>query len=174
MTPEERMDAAVESYLKVADVLASDVSAIMDQEVDTEAWRRAYIRTVGAMIAGDSYSIQQIAAIGLETDAPKLNAKEVKALSCDSQHSVTDQIKYVLRVAYKMFDLEQPPDFSGPGWDKGQKFVEKRNKIMHPKSPADIHVSEDEWNDAFEGSKWLIQQHFTLIKRMQEKYGEDS
>lgn len=174
MTPEERMDAAVDSYLKVADVLARDVNAILDQETSTGAWRRAYVRTVGAMIAGDSFSIQQMAAIGLETNAPKLTEKEVKALSCDNQHSATDQIKYVLRSAYKMFELDGAPDFGERGWCKAQKFVEKRNKIMHPKSPADIHVSGDEWNDVFEGSKWLIQQHFTLIQRMQEKFGEDS
>ncbi|MDO8281715.1 MAG: hypothetical protein Q7U10_03670 [Thermodesulfovibrionia bacterium] len=174
MTPEEKMDAAVESYLKVADVLSGDVNAILDQEADTEAWRRTYIRTVGAMISGDSYSIQQIAAVGLETDVPKLSVKEAKAFSSDNQHSAIDQIKYVLRGAYKMFELEQTPDFSGNGWGMAKKFVDKRSKIMHPKSAADLHVSEEEWKDIFEGSKWLIGEHFALIQRMENKYGEDS
>lgn len=174
MTPQEKMNAAVESYLQVAEVLSSDAYAILDQETETQAWRRSYIRTVAAMIVGDSYSIQQMATIGLETDPSMLSAKEIKALTVDNGNSAADQIKYVLRAAYKMFELEQSPDFSGSGWILAQKFMDKRNKVMHPKIPADLEISEESWKDLFEGSKWLIGEHFELIGRIQKKYDEDN
>ena len=171
MTAQDKMDAAVDSYLQMADVLSSDVNAVLDQKAETEAWRRTFVRTVAALVVGDNFSISQMAAIGLETDASKLSPDEVKALTNEKSNSSTDQIKYVLRSTYKMFELEQPPDFRGKEWGLAKKFMDKRNKVMHPKSVADLHISKTEWDDLFEGAKWLIAEHFALIAKMHKKYG---
>ncbi len=172
MNAQHKMNSAMNNYLQVAEILSNDLMTILEQETECETWKRTYIRHVSAMIEGDSYCFQQMAVIGLEVESPSLTSKEEKALKSSISFSASDQIKYVLRAAYKMFDLGDPPDFSGREWELAKEFFLKRHKLMHPKKLEDIRISGEEWEKLHDGSKWLVAEHFNIVSRLYERYAK--
>jgi len=77
---------------------------------------------------------------------------------------------YSLRATYKMFELDEIPDFSNKNWANSKKLIDKRHALMHPKKPSDLPVSESSWQNIHDGALWLIKQHFDISKLLYEKY----
>ncbi len=111
-----------------------------------------------------------MSVIGLECDSPAITKKEEKALKSGVGFTAIEQIKLVLRVSYKMFNLGTPPDFSGKEWERAIIFFNKRHSLMHPKTPKDIEIPDSEWLEIRTGANWLIKQHSNIIKLIHGKY----
>jgi len=170
MDIQRRMDDAFDNYLHLSEILSSDLMKISDNEVNDENWKRNYIRVVASLLEGYSYCFRQMSAIGLECESPAITTKEEKALRSSVGFTATEQIKLVIRVTYKMFDLGMPPDFGGYEWEDSIIFFKKRHSLMHPKSPSDLMVLDSDWSNIHNGANWLIKQHFNITKLIHDKY----
>lgn len=164
------MNEAFDNYLKVAEILSTDLVEMVESENDNEAWRRNYIRVVASLIEGDVYCFRQMGAVGLECSSPPITAKEKRALESGVAFSATDQVRLVVRAMYKMFSLGDIPDFGGEDWTKATEMFEKRHRLMHPKSPGDLRITREDWPRLYAGATWLVDQHFRVIELIYKKY----
>ena len=91
--------------------------------------------------------------------APQLAKKERDIVLDDrSADDASERTKLVLRAGYKLFGVEPLPNFGGPEWRSAQEFFAKRDRLMHPKAPADLVVSDEVWSDVHAGGVWLMEQ----------------
>jgi hypothetical protein len=66
-----------------------------------------------------------------------------------------DHLLFTLRLFAKRFHPKAMPEASGPGWDAVLKFIQIRNRLMHPKSMADLEISESEIDSINAAQDWL-------------------
>lgn len=171
LTPQARMDAAFENYSALSDVLRSDLIALLDSESASQHWRRNYIRVSASLIEGYAHCLREMCAVSFECIAPEISQKEAEVLQEERNFSANERIKLTLRVAYKLFELQPAPNFGGPEWPRAQRVLAKRHLLMHPRSPADLEVTEESWGELREDTTWLIGQLFNFIAALQTKHG---
>lgn len=171
-TPQELMDAAFDNYLKLSDLLRDDLAALLDTESESQHWRRNYIRVSASLIEGYAHCLREMCAVSFECVAPEIGKKETEVLRSERSFDANERIKLTLRVAYKLFELQQPaPNFGGPEWPRAQRVLAKRHLLMHPKTPADLEVSDNLWNELRGDVTWMIEQLFNFISALNEKHG---
>lgn len=165
------MDAAFDNYLAMSPLLRGDMEALLDQESDSQQWRRNFIRASAALLEGYAHCLREMCAVGDSCDSPTLSSKESGVVHSEKGFDANERLKYTLRAAYKRFELTPMPDFGGTEWTRAQRILVKRHLLMHPKSPADLEVSNDFWSEAREDVAWLFEKFFNLFKLLQEKHG---
>jgi hypothetical protein len=171
MSPQEQMDAAFDNYLNLSEVLRGDVDELLQVETESQRWRRHFIRVSSALIEGYAHCLREMCKVCVQCVAPSIAAKETEVLQSERQFSADERLKLTLRVAYKLFELQPAPDFGGPEWPRAQGVLLKRHVLMHPKTPSDLAVSDQEWSQLREDVAWLFKQLFDFIALSHAKYG---
>jgi hypothetical protein len=146
---------------------AANTIAIVDR---TQHWRRNFIRSAAALIEGHAHCLREMCAVSFECIAPELTKKEADVLRSEESFSAAERMKLTLRAAYTLFELAPAPNFGGNEWPKAQKVLLKRHLLMHPKTPADLDVSDSLWNDIRTDIAWLMEQFFNFLSLLQEKH----
>ena len=165
------MDSAFDNYFALSDLLRDDLVALLDSESSSQHWRRNYIRVSVSLVEGYAYCLREMCTVSFECVAPEIGKREAEVLRSERSFDANERIKLTLRVAYKLFELQPAPNFGGPEWPRAQRVLAKRHLLMHPKSPADLEVPDDMWNELREDVTWLIEQLFNFIAALQEKHG---
>ena len=165
------MDAAFDNYFALSDVLMDDLNVLLDSESDSQQWRRNYIRVSASLIEGYAHCLREMCAVSFECVAPAIGQEEEEVLCSERNFNAKERIKLTLRVAYKLFELQPAPNFGGPEWLGAQRVFEKRHLLMHPKSPVDLQIPDDVWNEMRGDVTWLIKQLFNFISALQKKHG---
>jgi hypothetical protein len=168
---QQRMDTAFGNYLQLSRILEADMTALFDKECENQHWRRNFIRTAAALIEGHAHCLREMCAISFECIAPNLTKKEAAVLRSEESFSTSDRMKLTLRTAYKLFELAPVPNFSANEWPKARLVLLKRHLLMHPKTPADLEVTDSAWNDIRTDIAWLMKQFLNFLSMLQEKYG---
>jgi hypothetical protein len=171
MTPQERMDAAFDNYFALSNELREDLASLLDSESDSQHWRRNYIRVSASLIEGYAHCFREMCLVSFECIAPEITAKEEQALISEKGLSANERIKSTLKIAYKLFELQPAPNFGGPEWFRAQRVLEKRNLLMHPKTSADLYISDELWSELRDDSAWLIERLFNFVSELQNKHG---
>lgn len=156
------MDQAIKKYFDISNVLNDDFFKLNEENSESDHWRRNHIRVLAVLIEGYSHCFREIAKVGMETGTVKYSAKERKLLEEEHKCSVTERIKGTLKIIYSLFGLAGP-DFGSTDWQKAKKALEKRGALMHPKSVADLEVSDQVFLECDQGFGWLVAQHTTVI-----------
>ncbi len=170
-TPQELMDAAFDNYFALSDILIKDLQALLESESDSQHWRRNYIRVSASLIEGYAHCLREMCAVSFLCISPEINRKEEKLLRSEQSLEANERIKRTLRVAYKLFELQPPPNFGGSEWPRAQRILAKRHQIMHPKTPADLDISDELWEELYNDITWLLGQFFSFISTSEKKYG---
>jgi hypothetical protein len=165
------MDKAFSNYLQLSRILEADMTALLDGECEDQHWRRNFIRSAAALIEGHAHCLREICVVSFECIAAELTKKEADVLLSEESFSAAERIKLTLRAAYTLFELAPAPNFGGNEWQKAQRFLSKRNLLMHPKTPADLEVSDNLWNDIRTDIAWLMEQFFNFLSLLQMKHG---
>lgn len=58
-TPQGKLDAAFENYLALSQALREDVEALLDCEVNSQHWRRNFIRVSASLIEGHIHVLKE-------------------------------------------------------------------------------------------------------------------
>lgn len=167
-TPQEAMDAAFDNYFMLADVLNSDLNALLDSESEDQHWRRNFIRLSNVLIEGHIHCLTEMCLI-----YPEVSKNERAVLRSGQNSSSNDRIKFTLREAFKLFQLTPAPDFSGKEWNRARYVFKKRNLLMHPKMASDLEVSDELWPTIYEDVTWLIEQIFSFSELLQQKHSNE-
>ena len=171
LSAQVRMDAAFDNYFALSDILREDLSALLDSEIDSQHWRRNFVRVSASLIEGYAHCLREMCAVSFECVAPAISQKETEVLRSERSFDANERIKLTLRVAYKLFELQPAPNFGGSEWPRAQRVLAKRHLLMHPKSPADLEISDDLWNELREDVAWLVEQLFNFVAALQKKHG---
>lgn len=166
--PQEQMDAAFDNYFVLSDILREDLVSLLNSESDSQHWRRNFIRVSSSLIEGYAHCLREMCAAGLESI---VNNKEAEVIRSEQGCSANERIKRTLRCAYKLFELQPAPNFGGAEWPRAQRVLRKRHLLMHPKTPADLEISDSLWAELRHDVTWLIEQLFNFIAALQAKHG---
>jgi hypothetical protein len=170
-TLQRELDSAFSNYLKLTKVLQGDLDAMLDEERASLHWRRNFVRASAAMLEGHAHCLRRMCTIGMHIDASIFPNKERKAVTNEGGVSANERLKFTLRAAYKLFQLQPFPRFEGPEWRNAQKVMVKRHKLMHPQCPSDLGIADSTWGALRRGIIWLMQQFFDFLSLSQAKYG---
>ena len=164
------MDAAFDNYFALSYILREDLVALLDGESDSQQWRRNYIRVSASLIEGYAHCLREMCAVSFECVAPAIGQREADVLRSERNFDANERIKLTLRAAYKLFELQPAPNFGGPEWPRAQQVLAKRHLLMHPKSPADLAIPDELWNELHDDVTWLVEQLFNFISALQRKH----
>lgn len=158
-------------------ILLDDVGAAIARRKmdDTQATRRDMIRTAFAAIEGLVWIFREHVidtaenTYGLEDDE-KLILQE-RQLTVSEQGRITEHlrflpltttIRFIARIAGRLNGVDHF-DFGGSGWEGFRKAIGIRNRITHPKSSDDLHVSESDVDQVMNALYWFFEK-LTEIK----------
>lgn len=96
------MDAALDNYFALSDILREDLSALLDSESESQHWRRNYIRVAASLIEGYAHCLRDMCAVSFECVAPSISAKEAEVIQSERNFNANERLKLTLRVAYKL------------------------------------------------------------------------
>ncbi len=165
------MDAAFDNYFKLSDVLREDLLALFETGSDSQHWRRNYVRVSASLIEGYTHCLREICAVSFECVAPNISEKEAEVIRSERGFDANERIKLTLRAAHKLFELQPAPNFGGHEWPRARRVLERRHLLMHPKTPADLEITNELWSELKEGIAWLVEQIFNFIAALQAKHG---
>lgn len=164
------MDAAFNNYFVLSDILREDLDELLKSESESQQWRRNYIRVSASLIEGHANCLREMCAISFECVATTICGNEAEVLKSERSFGANERIKFILRAAYKLFELQPAPDFGGTEWSRAKRVLKKRHLLMHPKKPVDLEIPESLWNELRNGITWLIEQLFNFTAMLQKKH----
>jgi hypothetical protein len=144
---------------------------VLEQDPKCQSRRRLYIRTTFAIVEGYACLLRENArrhlfsrfANTLSIEIQKAhflddysyeireNGEIRRKNRCD--YPLASHLAFTLRTLAE--EVGSPTDFiSGNGWDAFNKSVKIRNRITHPKTSADIFVTDEEYETLHEGISW--------------------
>ncbi len=163
--------------LALANVLLDDVSATIDElmRADTQLNRRAFVRSLFALIEGGTFLLKQYA---LEINKMGITKKGVGhfsqaelALLQEEQYDLTDKgevrtqqkflrptenVRFTFSALAKAQKLSHKPDVSGEGWQSFKKAINIRNRITHPRRESDLEITDGELKIIRKAFAWYV------------------
>lgn len=131
---------------------------------------RTFVRTMAAEFETRLYLLQDfMLKIHDETANIKFSSEELAILKSESYglrsngdvwvstrfYPFKEHLLFTLRLFARRFNPKAEPDTSGAGWQSVQRFVEIRNRLMHPKSMRDLQITDEEIDSINEAQDWL-------------------
>jgi hypothetical protein len=168
---QQRLDAAFDNYFTLSDTLREDLLVLLEDESESQHWRRNYIRVSASLIEGYAHCLREMCLVSLECVAPEISESEAKIVRSERSFNANERIKLTLRAAYKLLELQPAPRFGGHEWLRAQRVLDRRHLLMHPKTPADLEITNELWLELREDVTWLIEQIFNFIAAFQAKHG---
>jgi hypothetical protein len=167
-TPMSRA-AAVDQLKDVYGILSADMDAVMayGSTNSTPFFHRTVVRTFFSMVEGLAFQMRQVTLATLEPYG-RLSVEEVALLreeryslntkgepqTKESFQPVLSSLLFSLRTYVKNHGASFAPDVSHHGWQAMQRSVEIRNRVTHPKSVADLSLSEEDQKKLVDASHW--------------------
>lgn len=168
---QKQMDDAFDNYFAVSEALKADVTALLREDLLDQSPRRNFIRAAAALMEGYAHCFRCLCQVGIASGPGQLSKKEFQVLRNEKDFSSSQRLKLTLRATYKLFELSSAPDFGDSSWENTQLLLDKRDKVMHPKSAKDIEVSDELWILIHEGAVWGFTQLFGFIEKLAREHG---
>ena len=164
----------LDELLEVSGVLRQDIESLVDacrHDWTSQPLRRMFVRAYWSMIEGEVFCTKQFALRACELGGKSLSAEEHVFLSetrvivdengaAALKHVYVDtlsNLKQTLKIASSKFDLDWTPDFSTQGWKKLALSIESRHRITHPKTAAELTVSDGELDIHKDAFAWFLE-----------------
>jgi hypothetical protein len=154
-------------------MLIGDLNALLHIADEDQHWRRNFIRASVALVEGYSHCLREMCAVSFECEAPKLTRKEEEVLRSEDRFPASDRVRLTLRAAYKLFQLVPAPNFGGEEWSGAQRMLRKRDSLMHPRTPNDLAVTDELWDEIRQDASWLLKQFMDFFALLHEKHDID-
>ncbi|MFW6184050.1 MAG: hypothetical protein ACOC8X_09655, partial [Chloroflexota bacterium] len=166
MDRREAVDQLKQTYL----ILSQDLDEIVayGKSNPSPFAHRTLVRTHFALIEGLSYQMRQVTLASLEKHEGLLTPEEICLLreekyEADSNGSVKARTQNLRPLPGLLFSIECylknhgatfKPDTSVHGWECMKKLVKIRNNLTHPKSSADLQLSEEDLMHVAKAAGW--------------------
>jgi hypothetical protein len=136
----------------------------------TQSNMRDLVRTSFAAVEGEVWIFREHvveaanATYGLEPKEKAILEEEFFHVSAQGRITtqsrflpVLSSIRFIARIAQRLASRELV-NFSGTGWQTLQQAALIRNRVTHPKTAADLILSEDDVETVLEGLYWFLGQ----------------
>jgi hypothetical protein len=160
----------VDNYQALYGALMFDVEAAVHElaKADTQFNRRSYIRTVFALVEGETYLRKQYALMMHELRMVTLSDAEV-ALLREEQYKLNNKgepnvqqlflrlpenLRFSFRIDAKVHGREYKLETQGRGWESFLKAIAVRHRITHPKQFEDFEISDEDLSQVNDALKW--------------------
>jgi hypothetical protein len=160
----------VDNYQALYGALMFDVEAAIDALAgsDTQFNRRSYVRTVFALIEGETYLRKQYALMMHDLGMIRLSDPEV-ALLREEQYKLNNKgepstqqlflrlaenLRYSFRIDAKVHGREYKFETQGHEWESFLKAIAIRHRITHPKQFEDFEISDTDLSIVHTVLKW--------------------
>jgi len=160
--------------LEVSGVLRQDIESLVaayGHDWSGRPMRRMFVRASWSMIEGEVFCTKQFALRACELGGKSLSAEEHVFLSetrvvvdengaASPKHVHIDtlsNLKRALKVAVSKFELDWAPSFSTQGWEKLARSLELRHRITHPKTTAELTISDSELDIHKDAFAWFLE-----------------
>jgi len=171
-----------QSYIGLHKVLMQDLSEarerLAEYESPSQFARRTYIRTLFALIEGETFSRKQVALALYELGYKVFQPEEV-ALLREEQYYLTEQgrakkqqlflrtaanLRFSFETFAKACKTNYKLDSSGREWESFKNIVDCRNRITHPKRVSDLNIKDEELQHAISVADWYTKISSELVK----------
>ncbi len=144
-----------------------------NDSTNREIMRRSYVRSLFAFIEGYMYGFKQVSLkISGKTSGIKLKPEEIIALKeievvVESNGELKERPKYTpaknsLVLAFIAISKQHEADFTLNKGDNGWRCycdsIKIRDRLMHPKSPQDLKISDSELQIVDTAHSWFSDQ----------------
>jgi hypothetical protein len=176
---DKKLDAIQSQFHQLTEQMIEELDAIWRQidQNDSQVWRRAYCKSLFSFVEGASYLLKREIILlregeGWDPDGRDdwvLTESRPAKLEGDKETRrpfflpTLDNLTYALEeFAYwnwADYKIDRKPD----GWFNLCKAIRIRNRITHPKSPTDLHISDPELSvlhNATENFKHFVAETF--------------
>lgn len=168
-------------FFRLWNTLNDDVENLEAQlkTLDSQATRRAYVRSVLAHLEGVVFGLKQQAltrAVETLPDAERALLAE-EAYDIDSKGNVVSKASFIrleanIRFAFSAFGRSQGAVYTMPvgehEWASVLKSIHVRNRITHPKHHNDLTISDDELKAVRLAFEWFGKKHRQVVKVVTE------
>ena len=161
--------AAVDQLKDVYGILSADMDAVMVYGTThpTPFTHRTVVRTFFSMVEGLAFQMRQVTLATLEPYG-RLSVAEI-ALLREERYSLNSKgepqtkesfqpalssLLFTLRNYVKNHGASFTPNVSHHGWQAMQRSVDIRNRVTHPRSVADLSLSEEDQKKLVDASHW--------------------
>ena len=160
---------AVNQLKDVYRILSGDLDEIVAYgKANPSAFaHRTLIRTHFALIEGLAFQMRQVTLASLEgrgllippevallkEERYYLN-KKGEPESNDNFQKALPNLLFSIRCYVKNHGAAFTPDLESPGWEAMKQLVQIRNQITHPKSTADLHLTDRQLQYVVDGAAW--------------------
>lgn len=160
---------SVDELKRVYAVLNTDLQLARKATLNdpSEFNKRTLIRTCAALVEGLSYQLRQVTLATLK-ETNLLSDGELAILQ-ETKHQLSEQgqvkekgnfqstlpmLLFTLRVFAKNHGASFSPNTSDNGWNSLRNAFALRDRLMHPKSFEDLHVSDEAGAEFTAGIQW--------------------
>src|ERR1035441_1764804 len=154
--------------------LAEEIGTVLkgkQRDKLSQAERRMYVRATFATIEAWIYVMKQMAlAWHPDPKCPTISEAE-RAFAQEQEYRLTDSgdveirrtkisLEANLRFGFKLMatsgSILSELDVSGSEWQSLRRAIKIRDRITHPKSVADLNISDEHYNDVSAGFGWVL------------------
>ena len=165
----ERMLPRLRDIRDMVEVLVSDLNVVLDELVTSGGnplRRRLLIRTLFALVEGFLSGMASYLLDVHRVGRWELSDEEV-AICEDlsppagprgdrkSRADLVERMKVVFKAAHRVFGDPYRADFSTVDFRKFRETIGVRDRLMHPKTPAHLQVSDEELASADRARAWF-------------------
>lgn len=165
------LTAVYDDYFKLSAVLQEDGNRVLDDPRSDQAWRRTLLRTTWPMVEAYSHCIRRICEVLVRHTGAELKDGERKLLYNEERLGAPERVKKTLKLAYRIHELSNRPNFGEQGWENACTAITERDRLMHPKHPADLEIDDSEWETIHNGLAWMLRVHTAFFDRIYQKFG---
>ena len=167
-------------------LLIEDVIAAADRRraEDTQANRRDSVRSIFAAIEGLTWLLREHVrdasdTMGHLSTIAALALREA-SYQVDDRGRISEQSRFISLPVMIRFTVQQAKllnpdidvDFSGSGWARFNNALVVRNRITHPKSRDDLHITNPDLKALDEGFSWALAIYLEVMDSVQVAHAE--
>lgn len=171
--------AASQNVMDLAIVLREDweFATNLNARSSGQPERRVFVRSLLAFVEGMTHAIRRYALAAHEAWPPLFTEAELAMLrevayALKDNGEAFEQTKYVpfgpsVRLAIRAFSRSRgyqgQPDYQGQGWQSLRDAALVRNRLMHPRVPEDLAVSDSDLLTVIDGVDWFYEETGKII-----------
>lgn len=179
-------DARIEETHRIREALTKDLDELIDPvNKDHQGARRAFIRGMFALFEAMTYRMK---ANALAFGSAKLEPSEVLLLE-EREFSLEDNgnlkqrspklrtlpnLRFTFAMLVKASEIDWAPSYDGPGWAAVKESILTRDRLTHPRTLADVTVSDGQMVSASKALMWFTATQVKLLSTIHEKQAKDA
>jgi hypothetical protein len=170
----ERFDKALLSLLDMNTALREDLDSLLDAYEDdnsNQVLRRSFVRASWAYVEAITHAFKSMTSIVVNAKGCVLEPKEVAFLEQSRMDTLTN-IKGIITLVAKVFNVPKRDSGGGTDWRHVEPSIKVRNRLVHPKSVADLQVTDAEWEVHRNGFVWLVHAFDGLLSDINDQYSQ--